>query len=62
VIFIIGLELRSDAVKVKTYTQKKLGNDWTNTGSDDEFARKIEDLILARARELRGALMPETAQ
>jgi len=62
VIFVVGLELRSDAVKVKTYTQKKLGNDWTNTGSDDELARKIEDLILARARELRGALMPETAQ
>jgi len=61
-IFIVGLELRSDAVKVQTYTQKKLGNDWVDNGRDDALARKLEDLILTRARELRAASVSETTQ
>jgi len=61
-IFIIGLELRSDAVKVQTYTQKKLGNDWVDSGRDETLARKLEDLILTRARELRAASISETTQ
>jgi hypothetical protein len=59
-IFILGLELRSDAVKVQTYTQKKLDNDWVDSGRDEVLARKLEDLILVRARELRAALVSET--
>jgi len=61
-IFVIGLELRSDAVKVQTYTQKKLDNDWVDNGRDEALARKLEDLILTRARELRAALVSETKQ
>jgi hypothetical protein len=61
-IFIIGLELRSDAVRVRTYTQKKLDNDWVDNGRDDALARKLEDLILTRARELRAASVSETTQ
>jgi len=61
-IFIIGLELRSDAVKVQTYTQKKLGNDWVDSGRDETLARKLEGLILTRARELRAASISETTQ
>jgi len=61
-IFVIGLELRSDAVKVQTYTQKKLDNDWVDNGRDDALARKLEDLILTRARELRAASVSETTQ
>lgn len=61
-IFVIGLELRSDAVKVQTYTQKKLDNDWVDNGRDDALARKLEDLILTRARELRAASLSETTQ
>jgi len=61
-IFIIGLELRSDAVKVQTYTQKKLGNDWVDSGRDETLARKLEDMILTRARELHAASISETTQ
>ena len=61
-IFISGLELRSDAVKVQTYTQKKSGNDWVDNGRDEVLARKLEDLILTRARELRAASVSETTQ
>jgi hypothetical protein len=61
-IFISGLELRADAVKVQTYTQKKSGNDWVDNGRDEALARKLEDLILTRARELRAASVSETTQ
>ena len=61
-IFISGLELRSDAVKVQTYTQKKSGNDWVDNGRDEALARKLEDLILTRARELRAESVSETTQ
>jgi len=61
-IFVLGVELRSDAVKVQTYTQKKLGNDWVDSGRDEALARKLEDLILTRARELRAASVSETTQ
>jgi len=61
-IFVLGLELRSDAVKVQTYTQKKPRNDWIDSGRDEALARKLEDLILTRARELRAASVSETTQ
>ena len=61
-IFISGLELRSDAVKVQTYTQKKSGNDWVDNGRDEALARRLEDLILSRAREIRAASVSETTQ
>jgi hypothetical protein len=61
-IFITGLELRADAIKVQTYTQKKIGNDWVNNGRDEALARRLEELILTRARELRAASVSETTQ
>jgi len=61
-IFVLGVELRSDAVKVQTYTQKKLRNDWIDSGRDEALARKLENLILTRARELRAASVSETTQ
>jgi len=61
-IFIVGLELRSDAVRVQTYTQKKLDNDWVDSGRNEALARKLEDLILTRARELRVASVSDTTQ
>ena len=60
--FVLGLELRSDAVKVQTYIQKKVGNDWVDSGRDEALARKLEDLILTRARELRAVSVSETTQ
>jgi len=62
IIFVLGVELRSDAVRVQTYTQKKMGSDWVDNGRDEELARKLEDLILTRARELRAVSVSETTQ
>ena len=56
-IFVIDRELRSDAIKAVVYIQKRPREDapWGNTFRDEDFARKIEDLILNRAREIRAA-------
>ena len=60
-VFVVGLELRSDAIQVRAYVQTHDGNGWTNTGRDAELGRKLEDLILTRARELRAAAISETS-
>ena len=58
-IFVVGQELRSDAIKVRAYTQKKQSGEWIDAGRDEALSRKIENLILARARELRSSLKTE---
>ena len=60
-VFVVGLELRSDAIQVRAYVQTRDGNGWTNAGRDTELGRKLEDLILSRARELRAAAISETS-
>jgi hypothetical protein len=60
-VFVVGLELRSDAVQVRAYVQTRNGNNWTNAGRDSELSRKLEDLVLTRARELRAAVISETS-
>ena len=60
-VFVVGLELRSDAIQVRAYVQTRDGNGWTNAGRDAELGRKLEDLILTRARELRAAAISETS-
>ena len=58
--FVIGRELRSDAIKVHAYLQNKRGAEWIDAGRDEPLGRKLEDLILARARELRSTIVAET--
>ncbi|MDB2498084.1 DUF3576 domain-containing protein [Alphaproteobacteria bacterium] len=58
--FVTGLELRSDAITVRAYIQTWNGSEWTDAGRDELLARKLEGLILARARELRSAGIAET--
>ena len=58
--FVIGRELRSDAITVRAYIQNRLGTEWVDAGRDDELGRKLENLVLARARELRAAGTAET--
>ena len=58
--FVIGRELRSDAITVRAYVQKRLNNDWVDAGRDEALGRKLEDLVLSRARELRAASTAET--
>jgi hypothetical protein len=59
-IFVIGRELRSDAIRVRAYVQKRLGTDWIDAGRDETLSRDLEELILSRARELRAAVVAET--
>ena len=58
-VFVVGLELRSDAIQVRAYVQTRDGDGWTNAGRDSALGRKLEDLILSRARELRAAAVSE---
>ena len=60
--FVIGLELRSDAITVQTYLQKRVGDSWIDAGRDDKLARRLEDLVLTRARELRATSLGETTK
>ena len=53
--FVIGRELRSDAITVRAYIQNRFGTEWVDAGRDEALGRKLEDLVLNRARELRAA-------
>ena len=63
-VFVVGMELRSDAIQVRAYVQVKSADkkEWITAGRDKELARKIEDLILTRAREMRAAAVSETSE
>ena len=58
--FVIGRELRSDAIKVHAYLQNRRDEEWVDAGRDEALGRKLEDLILTRARELRATNVSET--
>ena len=58
--FVVGRELRSDAITVRAYVQNRLGTEWVDAGRDEKLGRKLEDLVLNRARELRAAATAET--
>lgn len=58
--FVIGRELRSDAITVHAYLQNKRGTEWVDAGRDEVLSRKLEGLVLARARELRATSVLET--
>jgi hypothetical protein len=60
--FVTGLELRSDAITVQAYLQKRAGDRWVDAGRNDQLARQLENLVLTRARELRAASLSETIQ
>lgn len=59
-IFILGRELRSDAIKVRVHVQRRTDTGWSSAERDEDMSRKIEDLILTRAREIRSESLPET--
>jgi hypothetical protein len=59
-IFVIGRELRSDAISVRVYLQKQSDGVWVQVGQDDDLKTQIEDLILTRAREIRAEAVTET--
>ena len=63
-IFISGRELRSDAVRITVHVQSRDGSDgtWGASVRDDEFARRLEDLVLNRAREIRAQTITEVVE
>lgn len=51
--FIMGQQLRSDAVRVSVFRQIQRNNAWVDAPVAQQTAADLEDRILARARELR---------
>lgn len=59
-VFVLSQELRSDGIRVVVNTQNRnAGGEWLDGGIDDELSRKLEDLILTRAREIRAETIGE---
>ncbi|MCB9988053.1 MAG: DUF3576 domain-containing protein [Rhodospirillales bacterium] len=56
-VFILDRQLRADGVQVKVFRQTRRGSEWRDAASSDDTARKLEDAILTRARQMRVAQM-----
>ncbi len=54
-VFIMGRQLRSDAVRVRAFKQVAGRNGWVDTEVSAETTRQLEDTILTRARQMRVA-------
>ena len=54
-VFILGKQLRSDAVRVRVFRQVKKGGNWQDEAPGEGTETKLEDTILTRARQLRVA-------
>lgn len=51
--FIMGRELKASNIRIRTFRQAKTRNGWEDASVADDTARKLEDAVLTRARELR---------
>ena len=60
-IFVLDRELRSDGIRVIVYVQNKSSDEWEDRGVDVEMGRKLEELILTRAREIRADGLSESS-
>ena len=58
--FVLDRELRADGIRVVVYVQKRIENNWQDSGTDSEMGKQIEELILTRAREIRASGYVET--
>ncbi len=54
-LFVLDRELRADGIRVVVYVQKRIGNNWKDSGTDIEMGKQMEELILTRAREIRAS-------
>lgn len=63
-VFVVDRELRSDAIRVTVHVQTRTGSDdnWSTSFRDKEFGRRLEDLILNRAREIRAETLTDIAE
>ncbi len=51
--YILGRQLRADAIRVSIFRQVQQGNTWVDAPVSAETVGEIENKVLARARELR---------
>jgi ABC-type oligopeptide transport system substrate-binding subunit len=58
-VYILDKRLRSDALKVSVFRQLRNPNGWTDAAVNPDTGIKLENAILARARELRLATTPQ---
>jgi hypothetical protein len=58
-VYILDKRLRSDALKVSVFRQLRNANGWTDAAVNPDTGIKLENAILARARELRLATTPQ---
>lgn len=61
-IFVLDRELRSDGIRVVVYVQEQNGSSWQDAGIDQSLSKKLEELILTRAREIRAATALQTSE
>ena len=63
-VFVVDRELRSDAIRVTVHVQTRSGTDgnWSTSFKDEELSRRLEDLILSRAREIRAEMLTDIAE
>ncbi len=53
-VYILDKRLRADGLRVSIFKQaRQSGGQWVDAAASDEAARKLENLILTRAREMR---------
>ena len=61
-VHVMDRALSADGVKVRVFRQERNGADWQYAATNPDTARKLEDTILTRARELRQAAHVESLQ
>ena len=52
-IFIRGAELKTENLKVNSFCENKINNDWVNSSIKDEDNIKIENAILNKAKKFK---------
>ena len=52
-VYILGRELRADAIKVAVFKQQMVDGQWQDTNAEQATAIDLEDTILSRAERLR---------
>ncbi|HYK78119.1 MAG TPA: DUF3576 domain-containing protein [Micropepsaceae bacterium] len=58
-VYILDRRLRADAVKVSVFRQVRNANGWADAAVNADTGIKLENAILARARELRLSTTPQ---
>jgi hypothetical protein len=54
--YVLSRQLRSDGVRVQVFRQVLRGGQWVDASMSAGMGSDLEDRVLARARELRGAI------